>query len=118
MALLPERLLTDFTVSQATRTGERVAVPELLDGLRERGCCLCMLGDDRGYDTKDCVRDERARQVTPHMARKKQHSALDRRTTCHAGYLVATAYNLVRLAKLLSEQETMPAPGFRAHRTT
>ena len=91
----------------------------------------------------------RARRVTPHVAQKKKHSALDGRTTRHAGYavslrirkrveevfgwmktvggfrrtryrgvartdlagyLVATAYNLVRLAKLLAEPETAAVP--------
>ncbi len=55
-------LLMDFTVSQATSTAKRDAVPELLDGLRERGYRPRTLGADRGYDTKDCVRDIRARR--------------------------------------------------------
>ena len=57
-ALMENRhgLLLDFTVSQATGTAERDAVPELLDGLRERGYHPRTLGGDRGYDTKDCCR--------------------------------------------------------------
>ena len=150
-ALMENRhgLLMDFTVSQATGTAERDAVPELLDGLRERGYRPRTLGADCGYDTQDCVQDIRARRVTPHVARKKKHSAIDGRTTRHAGYavslrirkrveevfgwmktvggfrrtryrgvertglagyLVATAYNLVRLAKLLDEPEAAPTP--------
>ena len=146
-ALMENRhgLLLDFTVSQATGTAERDAVPELLDGLRERGYRPRTLGADRGYDTKDCVKDMRTRRVTPHVAQKK-HSAIDGRTTRHAGYavslrirkrveevfgwmktvggfrrtryrgvartglagyLVATAYDLVRLAKLLDEPEAV-----------
>ena len=46
------------------------------------------LGADRGYDTKDCVKDIRSRRVTPHVAQKK-HSAIDGRTTRHAGYTVS-----------------------------
>ena len=142
-------LLMDFIVSQATGTAERDAVPELLDGVRERGYRPRTLGADRGYDTQDCVGDMRARRVTPHVAQKKKHSALDGRTTRHAGYavslrlrkrveevfgwmktvggfrrtryggvartglagyLVATAYNLVRLAKLLDEPEAAAGP--------
>ena len=82
-------LRMDFTVSPATGTAERDAVPELLDGLRERGYRPRTLGADRGYDTKDCVRDMRARRVTPHVARKKKHSAIDGRTTRPAGYAVS-----------------------------
>ena len=55
-------LLMNFTVSQATGTAKRDAVPELLDGLRERGYRPRTLGADRGYDTKDCVRDIRTRR--------------------------------------------------------
>ena len=150
-ALMENRhgLLMDFTVSQATGTAERDAVPELLDGVRERGYRPRTLGADRGYDTKDCVKDIRSRRVTPHVARKKKHSAIDGRTTRHAGYavslrlrkrveeifgwmktvgglrrtrfrgvartglagyLVATAYNLVRLASLMPAPEAVPAP--------
>ena len=107
-------------------------------------------GGDRGYDTQDRVKDIRAQRMTPHVARKKKHSAIDGRTTRHAGYgvslrlrkrgggglrpderpvgglrrtryrgvdrtglagyLVATAYNLVRMANLIPESETAPVP--------
>ena len=40
-----------------TGTAERDAVPEPLDGVRERGYRPRTLGADRGYDTKDCVGD-------------------------------------------------------------
>ena len=142
-------LLMDFTISQATGTAERDAVPELLDGVRERGYRPRTLGADRGYDTKDCVRDIRARRVPPHVAQKKKHSAIDGRTTRPAGYavslrirkrveevfgwmktvgglrrtryrgvartglagyLVATAYNLVRMANLTAASETAGVP--------
>jgi hypothetical protein len=142
-------LLMDFTVSQATGTAERDAVPERLDGVRARGYRPRTLGADRGYDTKDCVKDMRNRRVTPHVARKKKHSAIDGRTTRPAGYgvslrirkrveeifgwmktvgglqrtryrgvdrtgltgyLVATAYNLVRMANLMAAPEAESVP--------
>ena len=43
------------------------------------------------------VRDIRSRRMSPHVA-QKQHSAIDGRTMRHAGYLVVTAYNRVRMA--------------------
>jgi len=46
------------------------------------------LGGDKGYDQKKLVRDLRAYQVTPHIARKV-HSAIDRRTTRHSGYAIS-----------------------------
>ena len=138
----------DFTVGHATGTAEREALPELLDEVRKRGYRPRTLGADRGYDTQDRVKDIRAQRMTPHVARKK-HSAIDGRTTRHAGYgvslrlrkrveevcgrmktvgglrrtryrgvdrtglagyLVATAYNLVRMANLIPESETAPVP--------
>ena len=121
-ALMENRhLLMDFIVSQATGTAERDAVPELLDGLRERSYRPRTLGTDRGYDTKDCVGDIRARRVTPHVAQKKKHSALDGRTTRHASYAVS-----LRLRKRVEEVfgwmknggrlPTHPLPGRSADR--
>jgi IS5 family transposase len=46
------------------------------------------LGADKGYDTRDHVAQLRQRNVTPHVAQKK-HSAIDGRTTRHAGYQVS-----------------------------
>ena len=64
-------------------------MPEFLDGVQERGYRPRTLGADRGYDTQDCVRDIRARRVSPHAAQKKQHSAIDGLTTRRAGYAVS-----------------------------
>ncbi len=136
-------LLVDFQLSQATGTAERDAVPELIDQARERGFRPGTLGADKGYDTKACVADLRARDVTPHVTQNTsgRRSAIDGRTTRHAGYaisqrirkrveeifgwmkttggfrrtryfglaktkmagyLVATAYNLVRMVRLVA----------------
>jgi len=46
------------------------------------------LGADKGYDQKELVRELRAHQVTPHVARKV-HSAIDHRTTRHLGYAIS-----------------------------
>ena len=44
------------------------------------------LGADKGYDSADFVADLRQACVTPHVARKARHSAIDGRTTRHPGY--------------------------------
>tara|TARA_B100001964_G_C13818409_1_gene416246 strand:- start:153 stop:494 length:342 start_codon:yes stop_codon:yes gene_type:complete len=109
------------------------------------------MGGDKNYDTRECVKAMRKRRATPHVAQNTsgRSSAIDGRTTRHAGYalsqrarkrveeifgwmktvggfrrtryrgldrtglagyLVATAYNLVRMAKLLvRQQEDTPA---------
>ena len=81
-ALIENRngLLMDFVVSGATGTSERDAVPVMLDDARERGFRPRTLGGDRGYDTRQCVKDMRDRGVTPHVA-QRTHSAIDGRTT-------------------------------------
>jgi len=49
------------------------------------------LGADKSYDTRDFVDGLRGLAVTPHVAQNitKRSSAIDRRTTRHAGYLAS-----------------------------
>jgi transposase len=50
------------------------------------------VGADKGYDTRDFVREMRERNVTPHVSQNTKRSggsAIDRRTTHHAGYAVS-----------------------------
>lgn len=44
------------------------------------------LGADKGYDVPDYVSALRGMNVTPHVAQKTKGSAIDGRTTRHAGY--------------------------------
>lgn len=46
-------------------------------------------GADKGYDTAGFVKAMRQAKVTPHVAAKKVGSAIDGRTTRHAGYAVS-----------------------------
>ncbi|MGH9894773.1 MAG: IS5 family transposase, partial [bacterium] len=92
-ALMENRngMLVDFQVSEATGKAERDAVPTLLDRTRERRFRPSTLGADKGYDTRDCVKDMRERKVTPHVAQNLsgRRSAIDGRTTRHGGYRVS-----------------------------
>ena len=69
------------------------------DGHAERRAALAMihrhapgstrrltLAADKGYDSADFVAALRQACVTPHVARKARHSAIDGRTSRHAGY--------------------------------
>jgi len=47
------------------------------------------LGADKGYDSADFVADLRRARVTPHVAQKARHSAIDGRTTRHEGYALS-----------------------------
>jgi IS5 family transposase len=90
-ALMENRhgLLVDFQITTGTGTAERDVVPRLIDAAKARGFHPSTLGADKGYDTRDCVATLRAKQVTPHVSQnttKGRRSAIDGRTTRHAGY--------------------------------
>jgi transposase len=135
-------LVIDFEVTTATGTAEREAAVRQVDEAKQRGFRPETLGGDKNYDTKNFVANMRERDVTPHVAQNtsNRRSAIDGRTTRHAGYgisqrirkrveeifgwmktvggfrrtrfrglertglagyLVAVAYNLVRIARLI-----------------
>ncbi len=92
-ALMEHRhgLLADLQVTQASGTAERDMVSELLEQAKERHFRPRTLAADKGYDTKDCVKDMRDHGVTPHVAQNttKRKSAIDGRTTRHPGYTLS-----------------------------
>ena len=47
------------------------------------------LATDKGYDSRDFVAALRRMVVTPHIAQKARHSAIDGRTTLHPGYALS-----------------------------
>src|SRR5882724_7801767 len=76
-------------VIPASGHAERAAALELL-GARDRAGRVT-LGADKGYDTRDFVAAVRLLGVTPHVAQNTTNraSAIDGRTTRHAGYAVS-----------------------------
>jgi transposase len=134
-------LCVDISLAQATGFAERAEAVAMIDRQRQKGRKPKTIGADRGYDTRDFVRQLRERGVVPHVAqhKNKRRSAIDGRTVRHVGYatsqrirkrveeifgwmktvggfrktrhrgkervsltayFVASAYNLVRIAKL------------------
>ena len=92
-ALMENRnaLLVGFQASTATGTAEREAALQLLDE-QLKGYRHITLGADRGFDTRDFVRDLRDRNVTPHVAQSEHRTpATDERTTRHRGYAVSVS---------------------------
>lgn len=82
-------------VSQATGTAERETALAMID---RRGCSKRVtLGADKAYDVTQFVYDLRDRSVTPHIAidghlsktGKPRKTAVDGRTTRHAGYEIS-----------------------------
>jgi transposase len=144
-ALMENRsgLLVDLRISEANGTAERDNALFMLTEELPRSSPVTV-GADKGYDTAEFVDQCRLYGVVPHVAQNttKRRSAIDARTTRHAGYaisqrfrkrieeifgwmktvgnfrrtrykgrartqlaayLVGTAYNLIRMAKLLPE---------------
>jgi transposase len=79
-------LVVNTRVTLAMGTSEREACIEMVEEIP--GEAPVTLGADKGYDTRDHVAQLRERNVTPHVTQKK-HSAIDARTTRHAGYKVS-----------------------------
>jgi|SRR5579871_3233872 len=91
-ALIENRngLLVDFQVDEANGTAERdIAIDMLEVHLSGRGATVA---GDKGYDTRDFVEGCRARNITPHVARKQRYSAVDARTTRHKGYAISQRF--------------------------
>jgi len=83
-------LIVEAELTEASGTCEREAGLRLLARQRRRcGRRRLTVGADRGYDVKDFVAAVRALRTTPHIARKQRASAIDGRTTRHAGYAVS-----------------------------
>ena len=141
-ALMENRsgLLVDFKIAEANGTAERVVALEMLaDNVAVERATVA---GDKGYDQRPFVEPCRELGITPHVATKAKHSAVDGRTTRHEGYkvsqrirkrveeifgwmktvgnfrktryvgignnqlaatMIATAYNLIRIATLLGQ---------------
>ena len=83
-------LIVDVEVTEATGYAERATALKLLD--RQPSREQRTVAGDKAYDTKQFVADCRERGVTPHVAMNVDRpggSALDARTSRHAGYVVS-----------------------------
>lgn len=83
-------LVVDTELLQCNGTAERDAA--LLMAERVDGTERITLAADKAYDTKDFVAEMRGMKVTPHVSQNHKRSggsAIDGRTTRHAGYQVS-----------------------------
>jgi len=80
-------LLVDACLTEAGGHAERVAALHMIEPRADRPHAIT-LGADKAYDTQDFVNELRSMRVTPHVAQniKGRRSAIDGRTTRHAGY--------------------------------
>jgi transposase len=107
-------LLVDFRVGLATGTAERTVALEMVDQ-ELTGERRITLAGDRGYDTSDFVQACRIRNISPHIAQNtsNRRSALDGRTTRHAGYAISQRFRK-RVEEIFGWMKTIG--GFRRTR--
>jgi transposase len=83
-------LVVDTELLQCNGTAERDAAILMVERLP--GTERVTLGGDKGYDTRDFVKEMRGMNVTPHVSQnvtRSGGSAIDDRTTRHEGYQVS-----------------------------
>jgi transposase len=82
-------LVVDTRLTQATGTAERDAAADMI--LNLPGMHRVTIGADKAYDTEGFVTRLKSFQATPHVAQndKNRRSAIDARTTRHAGYSIS-----------------------------
>ncbi len=99
-ALMENRhgLVVQAGATEANGTAERKAALRMIDGHAAGTSNQLTLGADKAYDAREFVAGLRQKCVTPHVAQKSKSSAIDARTTRHAGYAVS-----LRKRKLVEE---------------
>jgi transposase len=90
-ALIENRhgLVVQADATAANGTAEREAALAMLNRHAPGTSNQLTLGADKAYDASAFVADLRQMCVTPHVAQKANSSAIDGRTTRHAGYAVS-----------------------------
>jgi transposase len=91
-------LIVKADATTASSTAERSAALDMIERQSPNSERRLTLGADKGYDTRGFVAECRRMCVTPHVAAKVKHSAIDARTTRHATYAVS-----MRKRKLIEE---------------
>jgi transposase len=91
-ALMENRngLVIDACLTEANGHAERIAALHMIEPRADRPTAIT-LGADKAYDTQDFVNELRSMNATPHVAQNTsgRASAIDGRTTRHAGYAVS-----------------------------
>lgn len=82
-------LVVQAELTHADGHGERKAALEMINRHSPGSTRRLTLGADKGYDSADFVADLKRMVVTPHVAQKARHSAIDGRTTRHLGYALS-----------------------------
>jgi len=78
-------LIVDVEITHASGAAEREAALAMLKR-RDNKNKRATVAADKGYDSKAFIKGCRTLKVTPHVAAKDKHSAVDARITRHEGY--------------------------------
>jgi transposase len=92
-------LVVEVQVSEANGTAERTSALEMIEQITD--AAPCTVAADKAYDTRGFVTELRQINATPHVAQNIERnggSAIDGRTTRHAGYALS-----LRARKLIEE---------------
>jgi len=81
-------LVVDVEITHASGTAERQAALKMLERQKRKVRRLTVVAD-KGYDCRAFVQGCRKLGMTPHVAAKAKHSAIDARTQRHEGYKVS-----------------------------
>ena len=81
--------VVEACLTHATGTAERSAAITMIERSSPGSTRRITLGADKGYDNHGFIAQLRQMCVTPHVAAKAKRSAIDGRTTRHAGYQVS-----------------------------
>jgi transposase len=81
--------VVETELTHADGTAERRAAIDMIDRTSPGSTRPITVGADKGYDERGFVTSLRQRCVTPHVAAKARHSAIDGRTTRHPGYAIS-----------------------------
>jgi transposase len=113
-------LVVDARLTQASGRAERQAAQEMVRAAKRRHRGRLTVGGDRGFDTQDFVASLRKMGITPHVAQNdtNRRSAIDRRTTFHAGYetsqrkrkLIETVFGWMKTVGVLRKTRHRGAP--------
>ncbi|WP_281967309.1 IS5 family transposase [Roseovarius nanhaiticus] len=82
-------LVVQAELTHADGHGERKAALEMINRHSPGSTRRLTLGADKGYDAASFVAELRRMVVTPRIAQKARHSAIDGRTTHHPGYALS-----------------------------
>ena len=82
-------LVVQAELTHADGHGERKAALEMINRHSPGSTRRLTLGADKGYDSAGFVAELRRMVVTPHVAQKARHSAIDGRTTQRPGYALS-----------------------------